>query len=138
MSSLAVDEFPVVRFAAGVMQEQVHHGESNIDYLGGTVVNGVRSRRENVVYMTENSKQDYKFVYSKQGTKTRDYFSGGEPVCYRLSDPKTVEQKNTDNRKINIYRKSLDTVVGIKFVDIFSGKFLIRISNAQGQTVFRT
>ena len=42
--------------------------------------------------------------------------------------------KGTDKFKINISGCASDVVVGIKFVNIFSG-FLFQISNTQGQTV---
>jgi len=42
--------------------------------------------------------------------------------------------KGTDKFKINISGGASDDVVGIKFVNIFSG-FLFQISNTQGQTV---
>ena len=38
--------------------------------------------------------------------------------------------------KINIYPNPSNGVVGIKFVNINSGKFSVQISNTQGQTVF--
>ena len=37
----------------------------------------------------------------------------------------TPKTRPTDERKINIYQKALNELVGIKFVNKFSGKFLI-------------
>jgi hypothetical protein len=47
-----------------------------------------------------------------------------------------VELENSNVPKINIYPNPSNGVVGIKFVNINTGKFLIQISNTQGQTVF--
>ena len=44
--------------------------------------------------------------------------------------------KISNEPKINIYPNPSNGVVGIKFVNINSGKFQVQISNTQGQTVF--
>ncbi len=59
-------------------------------------------------------------------------YSNGYP---RFREVKYLELENSDMPKINIYPNPSNGVVGIKFVNTYSGKFLIQISNTQGQTV---
>jgi hypothetical protein len=56
-----------------------------------------------------------------------------EPCCSNMGSGKA---KNTNEFKINIFCRRGYIVVGTKFVNFFSGKFLFQISNTQGQTVF--
>ncbi|HMG67877.1 MAG TPA: choice-of-anchor E domain-containing protein [Chitinophagaceae bacterium] len=81
----------------------------------------------------------YKFLYAaKNGNGTyffrvKQVYSNGYS---RFTDIKSVELENTNNPKINIYPNPSNGVVGIKFVNTNAGKFLVNISNTQGQTVF--
>jgi type IX secretion system substrate protein len=81
----------------------------------------------------------YRFVYSAadgNGTyyfRVKQVYSSG---YVRFTDIKSIELENTDKPKINIFPNPSNGVVGIKFANISSGKFLIQISNTQGQTVF--
>jgi len=83
---------------------------------------------------------DYKYLYTTGISENTKYFfrikqvySNGYP---RFSAVRTVELENSDAPKINIYPNPSDGVVGIKFVNVITGKFLVQISNTQGQTVF--
>jgi Secretion system C-terminal sorting domain len=83
---------------------------------------------------------DYKYIYTTGKSENTKYFfrikqvySNGYP---RFSEVKSVILENSDAPKINIYPNPSSGVVGIKFVNIYSGKFLVQISNTQGQTVF--
>lgn len=81
----------------------------------------------------------YKFLYTAQeggGTyyfRVKQVYSNG---YVRFTDIKSIELENSDKLKINIFPNPSNGVVGIKFANNYSGKFLIKISNAQGQTVF--
>ncbi|MFI5188152.1 MAG: choice-of-anchor E domain-containing protein [Chitinophagales bacterium] len=83
---------------------------------------------------------DYKYIYTTGKSENTRYFfrikqvySNGYP---RFSEVKFVDLENSDAPKINIYPNPSNGVVGIKFVNVNSGKFLVQISNTQGQTVF--
>jgi len=82
----------------------------------------------------------YKFIYAAEGNKKWGRFFRIKPGYsngYTLAgEIILVKLKNSDEPKINIYPNPINYVVGIKFVNIFTGKFLIQISNTQGQTVF--
>lgn len=54
----------------------------------------------------------------------------------RFTEIKTVDLDNSIIPKIKIYPNPSNGLVGIKFDDISSGKFLVEIFNTQGQTVF--
>ena len=81
----------------------------------------------------------YKFLYSANngsGTyffRVKQVYSNGYT---RFTDIKSIELQNSGIPKINIYPNPSNGVVGIKFVNNYSGKFLIQISNTQGQTVY--
>ena len=86
------------------------------------------------------SANGYKYIYTSGKSENQKYFfrikqvySNGYP---RFSEIKYVELENSNVPKINIYPNPSNGVVGIKFVNINTGKFLIQISNTQGQTVF--
>jgi hypothetical protein len=83
---------------------------------------------------------DYRYIYTTGKSENPKYFfrikqvySNGYP---RFSEVKSIELENSDAPKINIYPNPSSGVVGIKFVNSNSGKFLVQISNTQGQTVF--
>ena len=90
--------------------------------------------------MPKNPDHTYKFIYATGRDKKRNYFFRIKQVYSngytRFSEIKSIELENTDESKINIYPNPSSGVVGIKFVNIFTGKFLIQIFNTQGQTVF--
>ncbi len=95
----------------------------------------------NIHSLSKNvSGHDYKFIYAAERNKKHNYFFRIKQVYSsgytRFSELKSVELEKTNELKINIYPNPPNVVVGIKFVNIFSGKFLIQISNTQGQTVF--
>jgi len=81
----------------------------------------------------------YKFVYTaNDGTGTyffrvKQVYSNGYT---RFTDIKSIDLEKTNELKINIFPNPSNGVVGIKFVNNYTGKFLIQISNAQGQTVY--
>ena len=82
----------------------------------------------------------YKYIYAAGISKNPKYYfrikqvySNGYP---RFSEARSVELENSNQPKINIYPNPSDGVVGIKFVNTNSGKFIVQISNTQGQTVF--
>jgi len=82
----------------------------------------------------------YKYIYTTGKSENTRYFfrikqvySNGYP---RFSEVKFVDLENSDAPKINISPNPSNGVVGIKFVNVYSGKFLVQISNTQGQTVF--
>jgi hypothetical protein len=86
------------------------------------------------------SGEDYKYIYTAGKSDNPEYFfrikqvySNGYP---RFSEVKSVELENSEEPKINVFPNPSDGVVGIKFVNINTGKFLVQISNTQGQTVF--
>lgn len=83
---------------------------------------------------------DYKYIYTTGKSENPKYYfrikqvySNGYP---RFSEVKYIELENSDAPKINIYPNPSSGVVGIKFVNSNSGKFLVQISNTQGQTVY--
>lgn len=81
----------------------------------------------------------YKFVYAATDGSGIYYFRVKQVYSSgyaRFTDIKSIELENTDKPKINIFPNPSNGVVGIKFANISSGKFLIQISNTQGQTVF--
>jgi len=88
---------------------------------------------------TEFEANGYKFVYTAT-EGSGDYYFRVEQLYssgyVRFTDIKFIELENTDKPKINIFPNPSNGVVGIKFANISSGKFLIQISNTQGQTVF--
>jgi hypothetical protein len=87
-----------------------------------------------------SSGTNYKFIYVGKKNESRSHFFGLKQVYSngytRFSEIKSIELGNSVEPKINIYPNPANGVVGIKFVNIFSGKFLIQISNTQVQTVF--
>ena len=81
----------------------------------------------------------YKFIYTATAGSGDYYFRVKQVYSsgfVRFTDVKSIELENTDKPKINIFPNPSNGVVGIKFANISSGKFLIQISNTQGQTVF--
>ena len=81
----------------------------------------------------------YKFFYTATAGNGDYYFRVKQVYSsgfVRFTDVKSIELENTDKPKINIFPNPSNGVVGIKFAKISSGKFLIQISNTQGQTVF--
>ena len=81
----------------------------------------------------------YKFVYAATNGNGDYYFRVKQVYSSgyaRFTDIKSIQLENTDKPKINIFPNPSNGVVGIKFANISSGKFLIQISNTQGQTVF--
>jgi hypothetical protein len=100
-----------------------------------------RSCSSFVYSISENlSGHHYKFIYVAEGKKKWSQLFRIKQVYsddfVRFSEIKSVELENSNKLKINIYPSPSNGVVGIKFVNLFSGKFLIQISNTQGQTVF--
>ena len=82
----------------------------------------------------------YHYIYTTSKSDNRKYYfrikqiyANGYP---RFSDVKYIELENSDEPKINIYPNPSNGFVGIKFVNVNSGKFQVQISNTQGQTVF--
>jgi hypothetical protein len=81
----------------------------------------------------------YKFLYAATDGNGSYYFRVKQVYSSgytRFTDIKSIDLENTDKPKINIFPNPSNGVVGIKFANISSGKFLIQISNTQGQTVF--
>ena len=81
----------------------------------------------------------YKFFYTATAGNGDYYFRVKQVYSsgfVRFTDIKSIDLENTDKPKINIFPNPSNGVVGIKFANISSGKFLIQISNTQGQTVF--
>ena len=88
---------------------------------------------------TEFEANGYKFLYTATDGSGNYYFRIKQVYSsgyVRFTDIKSIELENTDKPKINIFPNPSNGVVGIKFANISSGKFLIQISNTQGQTVF--
>jgi hypothetical protein len=88
---------------------------------------------------TEFEANGYKFLYTATGGNGEYYFRIKQVYAsgyVRFTDIKSIQLENTDKPKINIFPNPSNGVVGIKFANISSGKFLIQISNTQGQTVF--
>ena len=88
---------------------------------------------------TEFEANGYKFVYTANGGDGDYYFRVKQVYSSgytRFTGIKSLRLENTDKPKINIFPNPSNGVVGIKFENISSGKFLIQISNTQGQTVF--
>ena len=88
---------------------------------------------------TEFEANGYKFVYTATDGNGDYYFRVKQVYSSgytRFTDIKSIQLENTDMPKINIFPNPSNGVVGIKFANISSGKFLIQISNTQGQTVF--
>jgi hypothetical protein len=81
----------------------------------------------------------YRFIYTATDGDGDYYFRIKQVYSsgyVRFTDIKSIALQNTDKPKINIFPNPSNGVVGIKFANISSGKFLIQISNTQGQTVF--
>jgi hypothetical protein len=116
--------------------------ENSIRYAAETLIskrNGVN--RLPYYFSSKNifeikSKPDY----SRTTNQGKTYLNGIEQIYSdghnQVMKTKSIGPEKTDESKINIWSKSLNGVVGIKFVNIFSGKFLFQISNTQVQTVF--
>jgi hypothetical protein len=88
---------------------------------------------------TEFEANGYKFLYAATDGNGSYYFRVKQVYSSgytRFTDIKSIDLENTDKPKINIFPNPSNGVVGIKFANISSGKFLIQISNTQGQTVF--
>jgi hypothetical protein len=88
---------------------------------------------------TEFEANGYKFLYTATDGSGNYYFRVKQVYSsgyVRFTDIKSIELENTDKPKINIFPNPSNGVVGIKFANVSSGKFLIQISNTQGQTVF--
>jgi len=88
---------------------------------------------------TEFEANGYRFLYTAKDGSGNYYFRVKQVYSsgyVRFTDIKAIELENTDKPKINIFPNPSNGVVGIKFANISSGKFLIQISNTQGQTVF--
>jgi hypothetical protein len=105
---------------------QVSHNGSNFSTVDTVQKNSI-SNGYKYIYTTGKSENTKYFFRIKQ------VYSNGYP---RFSEVKFVELENSDAPKINIYPNPSNGVVGIKFVNIYTGKFLVQISNTQGQTVF--
>jgi hypothetical protein len=77
-------------------------------------------------YSRYNFWHDYKFPYSTEKNKKCNFFLRKKSVvrCItKFDEIKSSELRNSEEIKINIYPETLDGVVGIKFVNIFSDKF---------------
>jgi hypothetical protein len=87
------------------------------------------------------SNSDYKFIYVGKKKENEIHFFRIKQVYSngyaRFSETKSIELENTDELKINIYSNPSNGVVGIKFVNIFSGKFLIQISQYTSSDSFQ-
>ncbi len=89
----------------------------------------------------ENDNSGYKFLYAAGFNENGRYFfrikqvySNGYSI---FTDIKFVELQNSSPPEINIYPNPSNNVVGIKFVNNSSGKYLIQITNILGQVVWR-
>lgn len=86
------------------------------------------------------SGNNYRFIYAADDDGDHLYFFRIKQVYSngytRFSEIRSVELKNSTVPKINIYPNPSSGVVGIKFDNINTGKFLLQILNTQGQTVF--
>ena len=81
---------------------------------------------------TEFEANGYKFLYTATDGSGNYYFRVKQVYSsgyVRFTDIKSIELENTDKPKINIFPNPSNGVVGIKFANISSGKFLIQISN---------
>jgi hypothetical protein len=86
------------------------------------------------------SSEGYKYVYTTSVSENPRYYFRIKQVYAngyaRFSAVKTIELQNSDVPKINVFPNPSSGVVGIKFVNTNAGKFVVQISNTQGQTVF--
>jgi hypothetical protein len=91
-------------------------------------------------FLRNISANNYKFIYVAKKNRSKIHFCRVKQVCPSgyiwFGSTESIRPKNSGESKINIYRDRCKKVVGIKFDNIFSGKFLFQISNTQGQTVF--
>jgi len=102
-----------------------HNGQDFVTV--GTVQKSFSSSGYTYVY-TAGKSENTKYFF-----RIRQVYSNGYP---RFSEVRSVELENSNEPKINIYPNPSSGVVGIKFVNVTTGKFLVQISNTQGQTVF--
>ena len=86
------------------------------------------------------SSNGYNYTYTAGKSGNTKYFFRMKQIYSNgysgFSEVRSVGLQDSNVLKINIYPNSSNGVVGIKFVNINSGKFLVHISNTQGQTVF--
>jgi hypothetical protein len=127
--SLNVLQFSVIKLAEAKSGGQwVVANEQMVETRYGASRCNVRHDSKNVHYVTKNWRQDHRFVFSALEAKSHKYFSAeAQPylkVLSMFSSRANVQDKNTDEPKINIYPKASNEVVGTKFVNVFSGKIL--------------
>ena len=83
---------------------------------------------------------NYEFIYVSKKNRGKIHFCRVKQVYPNgntsFGSTESIRPKNSGESKINIHLGQGKNIVGIKFVNIFSGKFLFQISNTQGQTVF--
>jgi hypothetical protein len=91
-------------------------------------------------FLKNISTNNYKFIHVARRNRSKIHFCRVKQLYPNghtwFNNVESIRPKNSGESKINIYRDRSKNVVGIKFVNIFSGKFLFQISNTQGQTVF--
>jgi len=91
-------------------------------------------------FLKNISTNNDEFIYVPKKNWSKTHFCGVKQVYPNgntwFGSTESIRPKNSGESKINTPRAQRKNIVGIKFVNIFSGKFLFQISNTQGQTVF--
>ncbi len=91
-------------------------------------------------FLKNISTNNDEFIYVPKKNWSKTHFCGVKQVYPNgntwFVSTESIRPKNSGESKINTPRAQRKNIVGIKFVNIFSGKFLFQISNTQGQTVF--
>jgi hypothetical protein len=134
--------------------QMVHHGWSLLPFAGHCTATGEIATihvMNNITldgfnfpfihsFLRNISTNNYKFICVAKISRSKIYFCRVKQVYPNgttwFDSTESIRPKNSGESKINIHRDRCKNVVGIKFVNIFSGKFLFQISNTQGQTVF--
>jgi len=78
-------------------------------------------------FLRNISTNNYEFIYVARKNRSKIHFFRIKQVCPHgyiwFSKTKSIGLKNSDESKINIYPDVFEHIVGIKFVNIFSGNF---------------
>jgi len=132
----------------------VYHGRSLLPFAGHCIATGYGATihvKDNITldgfnfpfihaFLRNISTNYYKFIYVAKENRSKTHFCRVKQAYPNgntwFGSTESIGAKNSGESKINIHRDRSKNVVGIKFVNIFSGKFFFQISNTQGQTVF--
>jgi hypothetical protein len=139
---LGLRNFSVSRTAGSTAQLRWDAATDNDNYLYEVEVSrdGKHFSQEAVVNKKYNiSNPSYLHAYStKNNQYGRYYFRIKQRWLngyYRYTETKSVEFTNPLSSTISLYPNPSSGVVGIKFVSVKAGKFLVQISNAVGQII---